>query len=172
MRLPDRLDRMPSRRPRPSVPALALPFAAGLALIAAAPPPAAAGPTAPIGSAMSLPIPDAARGRTLFVSKGCVVCHAVNGVGGAAAPALDATEPAGVFDPLDFAARMWKGAWAMSALQEMEFGYVIELTGQDIADLAAFAEHHALQSEFSEDDIPETIRGWTLDAPLDPSTME
>ena len=33
---------------------------------------------------------DAANGRDLFVSKGCVICHAVNGVSGKAAPALDA----------------------------------------------------------------------------------
>jgi mono/diheme cytochrome c family protein len=32
---------------------------------------------------------DAARGRTLFVSKGCVVCHAINEVGGTSAPPLD-----------------------------------------------------------------------------------
>ena len=29
-----------------------------------------------------LPDADAARGRALFVSKGCVVCHAINEVGG------------------------------------------------------------------------------------------
>ena len=111
---------------------------------------------------LTIPIPDAERGRDLFVSKGCVVCHSVNGVGGAVAPALDATEPAGVFDPVDFAARMWRGAQAMTALQETELGYQIELSGQETADFAAFSEHHALQAGFTEEMIPEIIRGWTL----------
>ncbi len=53
----------------------------------------------PVGSSFSIPIPDAERGRELFVQKACVVCHSVNGVGGTIGPALDATEPAGVFDP-------------------------------------------------------------------------
>jgi len=29
---------------------------------------------------------EAAKGRALFVTKGCVICHSVNGVGGRAAP--------------------------------------------------------------------------------------
>ncbi|MDT8344271.1 MAG: hypothetical protein RQ752_07535, partial [Thermohalobaculum sp.] len=82
---------------------------------------------------------------------------------GKAGPALDASEPAGIFDPLDFAARMWRGAPVMLELQALEFGYQIELTGNDIADLAAFAENHALQATFSEDEIPEIMRGWTLE---------
>lgn len=128
-------------------------------------PGAAAGPTAP--GAMSLPIPSAERGRAAFVAKGCVICHSVNGVGGRVAPPLDASEPAGVFDPLDFAARMWRGALAMGELQAMEFGYVIDLDGQDIADLAAFAEDHALQAQFSRDEIPELMRMWIYDDPFD-----
>ncbi len=120
------------------------------------------------GSSMSIPIPDADRGRTLFVNKGCVVCHAINGVGGQVGPALDASEPAGVFDPVDFAARMWRGAVAMIELQSFEFGYQVELTGQEIADLAAFSENHALQQDFSDADIPDVIRGWRID---DPDTL-
>ena len=141
---------------------------AGLALALAG----GAGAQEPVGSAMSLPVPDAERGKDLFVNKGCVVCHSVNGVGGRAAPPLDATEPAGGFDRIDFAARIWGGAEAMIALHDMEFGYRIELTGREIADLAAFSENHAVQATFTEADIPETIRDWTLDAPLDPSAME
>ena len=139
--------------------------ALALALVLGATP-AQAEPPEPVGARFTLPVPDPARGRTLFVHKGCVVCHRVNGVGGTAGPALDAREPAGVFDPLDFAARMWKGAEAMAALQAMEFGYVIDLTGRDIADLAAFAENHEEQARFTEAEIPETIRDWTLDAPV------
>ncbi|MCL5777454.1 cytochrome c [Limibaculum sp. FT325] len=113
--------------------------------------------------AMSIPVPDAERGRIIFVAKGCVVCHAVNGVGGKAGPALDASEPAGVFDPLDFAARMWRGAPMMIELQALEFGYQIDLTANDIADLAAFAENHEIQRRFTEAEIPEIMRGWTLE---------
>ena len=122
-----------------------------------------AGAAEPIGRSFSMPLPDAERGRELFVQKACVVCHSVNGVGGTIGPPLDASEPAGVFDPLDFAARMWRGASAMVALQESEFGYQIELTAGDIADLAAFAENHLVQEGFDEDAIPEVMRGWTID---------
>lgn len=126
----------------------------------------------PVGRTFSLPVPDAERGRTLFVNKGCVICHSVNGVGGQAGPALDASEPAGVFDPLDFAARMWRGAEAMLALQETEFGYQIELSGSDIADLAAFAESHLQQQDFSEDEIPEVMQGWAIDQAQDRMLLE
>ncbi len=112
---------------------------------------------------MTIPVPSAERGRLAFVAKGCVICHAINGAGGLAAPPLDAQEPAGVFDPLDFAARMWRGAWAMADLQATEFGDVIRLTGQEIADIAAFSENHALQQRFSLDEVPEMMRVWILD---------
>ncbi len=112
---------------------------------------------------MILPIPDAARGRELYVVKGCVVCHSVNGVGGTAGPSLDARADAGPVDPLDFAARMWTGAQAMADLQATEFGYQIELTGQQIADLAAFESDADEQSKLSETDVPELMRGWVLD---------
>ena len=126
----------------------------------------------PIGSSFSMPVPDAERGRTLFVNKGCVVCHAVNGDGGQAGPAFDASEPAGVFDPLEFAARMWRGADAMLALQGAEFGYQIDLSGRDIADLAAFAESHTQQQDFSNDEIPEVMQGWSIDNAEDRMLLE
>ena len=110
-----------------------------------------------------LPLPDAERGKFLFVAKGCVVCHSVNGVGGTAAPALDAAGAGDTIDPLEFAARMWRGAVAMTVLQSTEFGYQIDMTGEEIADLAAFAADPALQATFSERDIPEVMRGWTLE---------
>ena len=37
-----------------------------------------------------LPYINPALGRKLFASKGCVVCHAINGIGGEDAPPLDA----------------------------------------------------------------------------------
>ncbi len=110
-----------------------------------------------------LPAPDAERGRFLFASKGCVVCHSVNGVGGSAGPALDAPPDGAPIEPLAFAARMWRGAVAMTVLQSTEFGYQIDITGDEIADLAAFAASPAVQATFSERDIPEVMKGWTLD---------
>ena len=57
----------------------------------------------------------------------------------------------------DFAARMWKGAPAMIAMQEDELGEQIELTGDELAALIAFAHDPAEQAKFSEADIPANI---------------
>ncbi len=48
---------------------------------------------------LALPMIDPRRGRDLFVAKGCVLCHAVNNVGGRAGPAL---EPPQQGPPLNF----------------------------------------------------------------------
>jgi cytochrome c len=106
---------------------------------------------------------DPMRGRTTFIDKGCVLCHSVNGVGGKAAPALDAEIGAPAVDPLEFAARMWRGAPAMIELQAIELGYTIYLTADDLADLAAFAADRDAQKSLKIDDLPETIRNGLLD---------
>lgn len=116
---------------------------------------------------------DARRGRVLFVTKSCVICHQVNGVGGAAAPALD-IDPAQIgddgqainTDPLDFAARIWRGAPAMSALQAVELGYQIELSAQDIADLAAFAASADEQALLTREALPNGLENWFINAPI------
>ena len=118
------------------------------------------------GQQIVVPLPDAERGRFLFASKGCVVCHSVNGIGGAAGPALDAEEGDAPVAPLEFAARMWRGASAMALLQSLEFGYQIDITGDEIADLAAFLSNRELQGNFSERDVPEMMQGWTIDEPF------
>ncbi len=121
-----------------------------------------------------VPLADAEQGLRLFVGKGCVVCHSVNGVGGKAAPALNARGSQSNLDVLDFAARMWRGAPTMIVLQEMELGYQIELTGEELAHLAAFAADKEAQSQFSQADIPEVIRDWMVDEvyqELDPDYM-
>ncbi len=152
-------------------------FAASLAAFTAAGPAAAQTTTT---SAMSetrklvVPLADAAEGKKLFVGKGCVVCHSVNGIGGKAAPALDADSELPYFDVFDFAARMWRGAPTMILLQEMELGYQIELTGEELAHLAAFASDPGAQGGFKESDIPEVIRDWMVDEvyqELDPDYM-
>ncbi len=108
-------------------------------------------------------IGDAAEGRATFIQKGCVICHAVNGVGGKAGPALDAQTQIDAIDPLDFAARMWRGAAAMVEFQSLELGYVIDLEADDIAHLAAFAATSSEQKKLKDTDIPEPMRDSLLD---------
>ena len=120
--------------------------------------------------AMVLPLADGAHGRQLFVSKGCVICHSINGVGGRAAPALDATqteegEAAPPVDPLDFVARMWRGAPAMLELQAVELGYQIELSAGELADLAVFTSDAVAQADFTMGDVPEPMWDWMLNEP-------
>jgi cytochrome c len=107
---------------------------------------------------LTIPIMDAERGRKLFASKGCVVCHAVNGVGGQDALPLDAATMPPMMNPFDFTANMWRGAEAMVMMQREEMGEQIELTGDELADIIAFVHHAEEQREFSEADIPENIK--------------
>ena len=118
-------------------------------------------PPAPVHA----PTPElnARRGRILFIANGCVICHQVNGVGGRAAPNLSAAAKPDLVDPLEFSARMWRGAPAMSALQTIELGYVIDLSAQDIADLAAFAASPDEQALLTLDSVSEEMRGWFID---------
>jgi cytochrome c551/c552 len=97
---------------------------------------------------------DAARGRALFASKGCVVCHAINEVGGTSAPPLDAEAAPGEIDALDFVARMWRGAEAMIFMQQQDLGAEIDFTGQELADIIAFVHDPEEQRKFSEQDVP------------------
>ena len=106
---------------------------------------------------------DSSTGRALFVEKGCVICHSVNGVGGKAGPVLDAQIGASAIDPLDFAARMWRGAPAMIELQSVELGYTVYLTADEIAHLSAFASDREEQKILQLEDLPENLRGGLLD---------
>jgi len=119
-----------------------------------------------------VPQVDPARGQELFVGKGCVICHSVNGIGGKAAPALDASEDEPYADPFDFMARMWRGAEQMILLQKMDFGYQLEFDGNELADLAAFAQSRTLQQGFSEDDIPDVLKDWIITEPYLESELE
>lgn len=60
----------------------------------------------------SLLLGDAGRGRALFQSLHCIVCHSVNGAGGKSAPELGPGRDRG-FSPYDMAALMWNHAPAM-----------------------------------------------------------
>ena len=124
---------------------------------------AAAGVGSPMGggvagSELVMPMMNAANGRKLFASKGCVVCHSVNGIGGTDARAFDAATMPGQMNPFDFAAKMWRGAPVMVLLQRKELGEQTQLTGQELADIIAFVHSADEQSKFSEDDIPPKIK--------------
>jgi mono/diheme cytochrome c family protein len=107
---------------------------------------------------VATPPMSAARGREVFVQKGCVACHAVNGVGGDLGPSLNAADMPSPMNAFEFAARMWRGAQAMTALQEDMMGEVISLTGQDLADLVAFAHDEEQQAQMDDDHIPDRYR--------------
>ncbi len=105
-----------------------------------------------------MPMMNPARGRELFASKGCVVCHSINGVGGEDAPPLDAATMPGPMNPFEFTAKMWRGAQAMIYMQQEELGQQIEFNGQELADIIAFAHSPQEQQKFSENDIPPRIK--------------
>jgi cytochrome c len=106
------------------------------------------------GAGIIVQTADPARGRKLFVSKGCVLCHAINDVGGTTAPPLDAEAMSAPLDPLEFVARMWRGAEAMIFMQQQELGEQIEFSAQELADIIAFVNAPEEQRRFAEDDIP------------------
>ena len=105
-----------------------------------------------------IPLLDSEQGRRLFVSKGCVICHSINGVGGRVAPSLDAADRAPLVNPFVFAADMLRGAEAMIALQRQNLGYLIELTGEELANITGFAYDSFQQAQFREREIPEIMR--------------
>ena len=119
----------------------------------------------PAALVVETPDMNARRGRILFITNGCVICHQVNGVGGLAAPDMSVSTAPESVNPLDFSARMWRGAPAMTALQAVELGYVIALDAQDIADLAAFAASPDEQRLLTLESTPEGMREWFLDVP-------
>jgi mono/diheme cytochrome c family protein len=101
---------------------------------------------------------DAARGRALFVRKGCIACHAVNEIGGTTGPPLDVEFTPDEIDPLDFVARMWRGAEPMVMMQQSLFGEQLDFTGEELADIIAFAHDPQEQRKFSEADVPPAMR--------------
>lgn len=119
---------------------------------------------------VAIPLIDSARGKQLFVNKGCVICHSINGVGGKAGPALDAAAGNDVVDIFDFAARMWAGSFAMIELQGMELGYQLEINGEELGHIAAFVYDRRAQKQFSESDVPDLIKDMIIREPYEPGT--
>ncbi len=107
---------------------------------------------------LALPPMDSHRGHLLFMNKGCIVCHVVNGVGGDVGPSLNASDMPSPMNAFEFAARMWKGAPAMVVMQQEELGDFIELTGQELADLIAFVHDKEMQKTVKIDQVPKRWR--------------
>lgn len=112
---------------------------------------------APPVPGLALPKANSQRGRELYVSKACVACHTINGVGGQNAAPLDAStmDPSG--NPFEFFARMWLGTKPMIAMQENMMGQQAELTAEELADIVAFIHDEAMQKNFSDQEIPDNI---------------
>lgn len=108
---------------------------------------------------LAMPPMDSHHGRELFVEKGCVVCHSVNGVGGEVGPSLNAADMPQPMNAFEFAARMWRGAPAMTQMQEQLFGAAIDISGQELADIIAFAHDESEQEELTADQVPERFKG-------------
>ncbi len=107
---------------------------------------------------MRMPSMNPTRGRRLFVSKGCVACHAINGVGGHDATNLDAHTMQPMMNPFEFAAKMWRMAPAMIYAQEEALGEQILFTGDELADIIAFVHNDEAQHGFSGADLTPEAR--------------
>ena len=107
---------------------------------------------------MRMPEMNSAKGRTLFVTKGCVACHSINNIGGHDAAKLDAGTMEPMMNPFDFAAKMWRMAPAMIAAQEDELGEQILFTGDELSDIIAFVHDPEEQKKFTEDDLTPEAR--------------
>ncbi len=107
---------------------------------------------------MHMPSMNPTRGRRLFVSKGCVACHAINGVGGHDATNLDAHTMQPMMNPFEFAAKMWAMAPAMIYAQEEALGEQILFTGDELADIIAFVHNDEAQHGFGEADLTAEAR--------------
>lgn len=114
---------------------------------------------APVELRLTQPAMDAERGRELFLSKGCVACHAVNGVGGHDAAPLDAHMMDKEMNPFDLAAKMWAVAPYMIAAQEEALGRQIMFTGEQLGDIVAFLHDDTEQHLLTEAALTPEVRG-------------
>ena len=105
-----------------------------------------------------MPIMNPERGKSVFVNKGCVTCHSVNGIGGDDAPPMDDHTKEKLVNPFAFAAKMWDHAPGMIAAQKDELGGQLIFTGEEMADITAFIHDAHAQRDFEESDLPPRIR--------------
>ncbi len=105
-----------------------------------------------------MPIMNPERGKRLFVEKGCVACHAINGIGGHDGPNPDVHSMEPLKNPFDFAAKMWNHAPAMISAQEEALGEPIYFTGDEISDIIAFIHDDGTQHAFTEKHLTQRAR--------------
>jgi cytochrome c551/c552 len=94
------------------------------------------------------PVINPERGRNIFIKKGCVICHSINGAGGTIGPPLDAPANKRVINPFSFAANMWNHAPGMIAAQKKKLGGQLHFTGEELGNIIAFIQDDAVQSDF------------------------
>lgn len=116
------------------------------------------GPRKPVDVRLAMPLPDPKRGMQLFANKGCVVCHAVNGIGGDHATAFEAHTMPQVVNPFDVAAKIWTMASAMIPAQKEELGHQVQFTGGELADIVAFLHDDATQHMFRQSMISADVK--------------
>ncbi len=87
-------------------------------------------------------------GRNIFIKKGCVACHSINGAGGKIGPPLDAPAKNRVMNPFSFAANMWNHAPGMIAAQKKKLGGQLHFTGEELGNIIAFIQDDDVQSDF------------------------
>jgi cytochrome c2 len=85
----------------------------------------------------SLVLGDADRGKDVFRTRGCVLCHGINGVGGKTAPDLGEAVQRG-FGPYHLAALIWNHSPAMWVAISKQGVPWPQLSRQDAADLFAY----------------------------------
>ncbi len=105
-----------------------------------------------------MPIMDPERGKSVFVNKGCVTCHSVNGIGGDDAPSMNDHTKEKLVNPFAFAAKMWDHAPGMIAAQEDELGDQLIFTGEELADITAFIHDAHAQRDFERKDLTPRIK--------------
>jgi cytochrome c len=112
---------------------------------------------AKVSTTLTLPGADVKNGRKLYATKGCVGCHAMNGIGGTSGVPLDAATMDPTGNVFEFLARLWIGIDPMIDMQEKKMGQQIELSAQDWADIVAFIHDADEQKTFAAKEIPADI---------------
>ena len=111
----------------------------------------------PIEVYVVAPMMDSEQGMRLFVSKGCVACHAANGVGGRVATNLDAHSSHTFMNPFDFAAKMWAVIPGVAEVEARIEGHRFLFTAVELSDIMAFVHDGKRQRDFTEADLPPEI---------------
>ncbi len=100
---------------------------------------------------------DPARGHELFASKGCIRCHALDGVGGRIGPDLAAASD--LTGPMEWTKALWNHAPGMRQAAERESIAWPQFQGHELRDLYAFVRQNS-----SHDSVPhgDPARGWQV----------